>query len=100
MEVLKLMKKSTKILAGIAFGGVVTAIAVPFVLPALGAVGLFDAAGKGAISALSGAALTSASCAVVTGTIAGTFAVIITTGAVIGGTVGAACCSKKELTNK
>ena len=91
------MKKSTKIFTGAVIGGVVAAIAAPFLLPALGAAGLLGAAGIGtAINALSGAALTSASRAVVTGTVAGTFAVVAAAGAVIGGVVIAAYCSKKE----
>jgi len=86
----------TKIITFSIIGGVVTAIAAPVVLPALGAVGLLGAAGTGtAISTLSGAALTSASCAAVTGTIAGTSAVVTAAGGVVGGVAGAACGSKK-----
>ena len=95
------MKTATKILLGSVIGGVVTVIAAPVVLPALGAVGLLGAAGTGtAISTLSGAALTSASCAAVTGTIAGTTTVVATTGAVAGGIAGASYGSdKKSLKN-
>ena len=86
------MTTTTKIITFSIIGGVVTAIAAPFVLPALGAAGLLSAAGTGtAISSLSGAALTSASCAAVTGTIAGTSVVVTTAGAVVGGVAGAAC---------
>ena len=91
------MTTATKIITGIIIGGTATVIAAPFVLPALGAVGLLGTAGTGtAISTLSGAALTSASCAAVTGTIAGTTAVVTTTGAVVGGVAGAACGSKED----
>ncbi len=83
------MKKSTKIFTGAVIGGVVTAIAAPFLLPALGAAGLLGVMGIGT-------AITSASRAVVTGTVAGTFAVVAAAGAVIGGVVIAAYCSKKE----
>ena len=93
---IKLMKKSTKIITGAVIGGVVTAIATPLVLPVLGTIGLLGAAGTGTvISTLSGAALTIASCAAVTGTIASTTATITTAGAVIGGVVGAMSKNKK-----
>ena len=83
---------------GIIAGGVVTCIAAPIVLPALGAAGLLGAAGTGtAISTLSGAALTSASCAAVTGTIGGTSAVLTTSGALVGGSAAAvvSTCKRK-----
>ena len=90
------MTTKTKIITCTILGGIVTAIAAPIVLPVLGAVGLLGAAGTGtAISTLSGAALTSASCAAVTGTIAGTSAVVTTAGAVAGGMAGAAFGSKE-----
>ncbi len=86
------MTTITKIITFSIIGGVVTAIAAPVVLPVLGTVGLLGAAGTGtAISTLSGAALTSASCAAVTGTIAGTSAVVTAAGAAAGGMAGAAC---------
>ena len=91
------MTKTIKIITCSIIGGTVTVIAAPFVLPILGTAGLLGAAGTGtAISTLSGAALTNASCAAVTGTIAGTSAVVTTAGAVVGGVAGAACGSKKD----
>ena len=91
------MTTTTKIITGSIIGGTVTVIAAPIVLPILGIAGFLGAAGTGtAISTLSGAALTSASCAVVTGTIAGTTTVVTTAGAVVGGVAGAACDSMKN----
>ena len=84
------MTNKTKIIAGIITGGTISFFAAPVVLPVLGSIGLLGAAGTGtAISTLSGAALTSASCAAVTGTIAGTSTAITTLGAMIGGITGA-----------
>lgn len=83
------MSKKLKIITGILAGGTLTFIAAPIILPALGTVGLLGAAGTGAaISTLSGAALTSASCAAVTGTVAGTSTVLTTAGAIAGGVIG------------
>ena len=91
------MTTTTKIITGTVVLGTVTFLATPVVLPMLGTVGLLGAAGTGtAISTLSGAALTSASCAAVTGTIAGTSAVVTTAGAVVGGVAGATCGSKED----
>ncbi|MCX7847012.1 MAG: hypothetical protein N2595_03135, partial [bacterium] len=63
------MKKVMLILGGTVVGGTAAMLAGPLVLQVLGSAGLLGAAGTGAaISTLSGAALTSAACASITGT--------------------------------
>jgi hypothetical protein len=82
--------KGLMMLVGAVVAGGATIAALPVVLPILGGLGLMGAAGTGTVIAtLSGAALTSASCAAVTGTIAGTTAVLGSAGAAVGAAVGA-----------
>lgn len=81
--------KALIVLGGAVAAGTAAALAAPVVLPMLGSAGLLGAAGTGtAISTLSGAALTSASCASITGTIAGTTAAIGAGGGVLGALAG------------
>lgn len=88
--------KVLMIAGGAVVGGTVVALAAPVVLPVLGGAGLLGAAGTGtAISTLSGAALTSASCASITGTIAGTTAALGTGGSVIGALAGLCAALRK-----
>ncbi|MCX7001972.1 MAG: hypothetical protein NTV22_01715 [bacterium] len=90
--------KTLMILGGAVVAGVAVFVAAPVVLPMLGVAGLLGAAGTGtAISSLSGAALTSASCAAVTGTIAGTTAVLGSAGAAVGAAVGALVKKQRAL---
>lgn len=83
--------------AGALAGGALAVVAAPVVLPMLGAAGVLGAAGTGTmISTLGGAALASASGAVVTGTVAGTTAVVGAGGAAVGAAAAAAAVRKKR----
>jgi len=91
-----MMIKALIIVGGATVAGTVAVLAAPKVLPILGGAGLLGAAGTGtAISTLSGAALTSASCASITGTIAGTTAAVGAVGGALGA-LGGLCAALRK----
>ena len=89
--------KALCVIGGGLVAGAAAVVAFPIVAPLAGAAGLLGLSGTGtAIATLGGASLASASTAVITGTIAGSTAVVGAGGSIIGSVSGNAIHKRLE----